>query len=652
MPAAKAPIRPTQFYVPPIIRPFPSGLPGAILGTQPTHLRAYWKCDETSGTTLADSSGLGNNIPITGSPTTGYVLNQPGQSGASIQWKGTDAYATFADGSGAILPTAMQSQDFTLLTLVKGTINGKVINISQSAGGNFMQITMDLNAGTQGYCSDDTGTTVVNTGLTGNAEDGAWHDIAFTRVGNVWTLYTDGVSIGSATAAPGGAITRNRVNLAAFNQSSGPVGFLTGYMQHVAIWNVGLSATELITIHNAAFPTQTYTQSFAATLSFAGAQTRVIAREMTATLAPAAALSKLIIDSGFAATLSFVGNLAASKTFLRAFTATLSTSAALARTVGKSFTATTSPTGSLVKKIIDSGFTATLSTTGALVKRIQDAGFTATLSFTGLLTTSKSFLKSFTATLSTTAALSRRTGKNLTATLSTSGALSRMTGKSFTATLSFVGAITRRTGKALTAAASFVGNLATSFIAGGGQVFTQSFTATLSFTGTLRTRANKVFAATLSPTGALTRRIAHNMAGSLSFVGNLTKRLPKAFTATLSFAGNLAVSKLFVRAFTATLAFSGNITKRTTKLFSATTTFTGAVTKAMRKTFTATTSFIGTFAKMFGVGEFWKFFAGSITGSAVTVQQTSGAFTMTPTVTVSALTISVASSDLKVVKTD
>src|SRR5215472_4659763 len=39
---------------------------GVILATKPANLKGYWKCDETSGTTLADSSGNSKNLTITG----------------------------------------------------------------------------------------------------------------------------------------------------------------------------------------------------------------------------------------------------------------------------------------------------------------------------------------------------------------------------------------------------------------------------------------------------------------------------------------------------------------------------------------------------------------------------------------------------------
>src|SRR6476469_11232314 len=48
------------------INPTPTPTPGSfaavILSTEPANLKGYWKCDETSGTTLADSSGNSKNL--------------------------------------------------------------------------------------------------------------------------------------------------------------------------------------------------------------------------------------------------------------------------------------------------------------------------------------------------------------------------------------------------------------------------------------------------------------------------------------------------------------------------------------------------------------------------------------------------------------
>src|SRR5262249_31792009 len=46
--------------------PTPGSFAAVILATEPANLKGYWKCHETSGTTLADSSGNSKDLTITG----------------------------------------------------------------------------------------------------------------------------------------------------------------------------------------------------------------------------------------------------------------------------------------------------------------------------------------------------------------------------------------------------------------------------------------------------------------------------------------------------------------------------------------------------------------------------------------------------------
>jgi hypothetical protein len=239
----------------------------------------------------------------------------------------------------------------------------------------------------------------------------------------------------------------------------------------------------------------------------------------------------------------------------------------------KALTATFSVVAASNRKIIDSGFSATFSTVAALTKRIVDSGFSATLSFIGNLAVSKTFVRA------------------LSATLSFSGALSRRTGKALSATLSFVGTLAKNVRKTYSATLSFIGNLATTFIAGGGHVFTQTLTATMSFVGAFTKLPQKIFTPAFSPVAALTRKTSHLLTATLSFIGALAKWVRDAgFAATLSFSGFLSASKSFLKSLTATLSFAGSVTARiiATRAFTATLSFVGASSRRTNKLFTAT----------------------------------------------------------------
>src|SRR5262249_50749882 len=100
--------------------PTPTSTPGSfaavILATEPANLQGYWKCDETSGTTLADSSGNSKNLTITGAINTNYWLGESGEQGTCFR---TDGVAGYASRNDAVIPS-LDNTNFTLFALFKG----------------------------------------------------------------------------------------------------------------------------------------------------------------------------------------------------------------------------------------------------------------------------------------------------------------------------------------------------------------------------------------------------------------------------------------------------------------------------------------------------------------------------------------------------
>ena len=56
----------------------PDNFAAVILATEPANLVGYWKCNETNGTTLADSSGNSKHLTIHGAINTNYWLGETG----------------------------------------------------------------------------------------------------------------------------------------------------------------------------------------------------------------------------------------------------------------------------------------------------------------------------------------------------------------------------------------------------------------------------------------------------------------------------------------------------------------------------------------------------------------------------------------------
>jgi hypothetical protein len=247
---------------PPTPTPTPTPAPGSfaevILATEPANLKGYWKCNQTSGTTLVDSSGNSKNLTLHGVAGTAYSLAQPGEQGISIRFYGTtNSYADRSDSPNSILGSSnLQNTNWTMFALVKGD--------AQAAGAASV---MGLgNSGTVGPFVDmDSGPSLTkiralirNNDFSytvnfegGTAFDSRWHSVVFRRNGTNFATFVDGVIAGTFSGTP--TITNAIVatSLGKLIKSATQNPSLNGYIQHAAIWNRALSDSEIVAIQTA-----------------------------------------------------------------------------------------------------------------------------------------------------------------------------------------------------------------------------------------------------------------------------------------------------------------------------------------------------------------------------------------------------------------
>ena len=258
-PSATPSATPTATFTPtptPTFTPTPTPTPtaasfvGVILSTQPTHLVGYWKCNETSGTTLSDSSGNAKDLSITGAIGTNYWLGETGEQGGCFRTDGVTGYASRNDS--VIL--SLDNQDFTFYALVNGGLDfasGAAVGISNSASASNLVRTGQATgvSAASGYARGNTGQ-MLNPINGGVAFDNTWHSITFRRTGAVFDLYVDGVRQISSTTTLTAASTCNRTSLMKnLSNGSNPLG--KGSIQHAAIWNSSLLDTEIASIQTA-----------------------------------------------------------------------------------------------------------------------------------------------------------------------------------------------------------------------------------------------------------------------------------------------------------------------------------------------------------------------------------------------------------------
>ena len=236
------------------INPTPTPTPGSfaavILATEPANLKGYWKCDETSGTTLADSSGNSKNLTITGAINANYWLGETGEQGTCFR---TDGVAGYASRNDAVIPS-LDNTNFTLFALFKGGTDFGVqaaLAISKSTTNNDRAQIGEFSTTSQAFARARGNSGVMASGFSGGtAFDGSWHSVAFRRNGTAFELFVDGTRVATTTATLATGSTCNRTTLMHMLMS-GTTAYAKGSIQHAAIWNRALSDSEIVAIQTA-----------------------------------------------------------------------------------------------------------------------------------------------------------------------------------------------------------------------------------------------------------------------------------------------------------------------------------------------------------------------------------------------------------------
>jgi len=205
-------------------------------------VQSYWRLDETSGTSAADSKGS-----VTGTYTSGYTLNQSGAMSSGNP-------AVGATGSGTVVGFG-DNYDFTGTTAYSVeawikpsafTLDGSVRDIVGKDGGAdgwglHVLPAQGVAAGTANYRQVEFTRKVA--GVTYSIKSaaittGVWYHLVGTYDGTTMTLYLNGASV--ATGTPGNSLANTTQAL--FIGS----GTDTATVDEVAVYNTALSAADVL----------------------------------------------------------------------------------------------------------------------------------------------------------------------------------------------------------------------------------------------------------------------------------------------------------------------------------------------------------------------------------------------------------------------
>jgi len=220
-----------------------------------TDFVAYWKFDETSGTSAYDWSGNSKTGTLVGSPTWGAGL-----IGGAVNIPGGTSYVN--------VPTTVVSglTDFTVSTWVKLTsVSTNMRTFDFGTSTNYMELT-PKHSDTGGVLQFVIKTSSTTNTLSGTSAlpTGIWQHVAVTRSQstNTDTLYLNGVQVGQitgATLSPSSLGTLTKTCIGDSQTTSHP--HLNGLVDDFRIYNRALSGADLNTLYRADAPRFTITAS-------------------------------------------------------------------------------------------------------------------------------------------------------------------------------------------------------------------------------------------------------------------------------------------------------------------------------------------------------------------------------------------------------
>lgn len=200
-------------------------------------LVGYWKFDETTGTVAYDFSGNGNKGALTNGPA-----STAGNIGGALSFDGINDYVDVPYNS----VLEFGSQDFAYsLWLNYSSVAGDRSLLDYRTGGKIFSFYWNATRGYELRVNDGSGWVIDSLPSApwhDSPSTGAWYHVALVRSGNAFTVYKNGVSLGSfsSSATVPSFPTNRRIGYAADNSMP-----FAGSIDDVRIYNRALSLAEI-----------------------------------------------------------------------------------------------------------------------------------------------------------------------------------------------------------------------------------------------------------------------------------------------------------------------------------------------------------------------------------------------------------------------
>ena len=175
---------------------------------------ALWRMDETSGTTMVDSSGRGHDGTLRD-----VVVGRPGQAGLSYQFNGTSSVAEVPHANDMNPGSA----DFTYSAWVKTTVlppagTSDIIRkgLSTTVGGDYKLELYPVNGSSaRARCFIKGSSGSLTAGGGNYLHDGRWHQLVCSRTGDTLSLSIDGTTVKTSSGTVGSISNSSQLTIGA-----------------------------------------------------------------------------------------------------------------------------------------------------------------------------------------------------------------------------------------------------------------------------------------------------------------------------------------------------------------------------------------------------------------------------------------------------
>jgi hypothetical protein len=207
----------------------------------------HWTLNEGRGTTVADSSGHGNDGVLSGGATWAT-----GHSGTALSFDGSTGQVRVPNSASlepaTVTVSAWVKQDGSPGSFRYIVAKGATGCIAASYG-----LYTGPDGGLQFYVSQARGTTYARSPDAGTGVwDGGWHDVVGSYDGSTIRLYVDGVQIGSGTSYPGALeyLLHDSNDLFIGNYPGCADHEFLGTIDNVVVWNRALSPSDIAALRS------------------------------------------------------------------------------------------------------------------------------------------------------------------------------------------------------------------------------------------------------------------------------------------------------------------------------------------------------------------------------------------------------------------